>query len=60
MHLARAFERRVSTTRYVPGNVRVVSWRANSLCKDATPEELQALAEHYSDKRTKPLQHGTI
>lgn len=28
---------------YVPGNVRIMSWRANSLLKDATPEELEAV-----------------
>ena len=30
---------------YVKGNVRVVSWRANSLKKDATDQELFALGE---------------
>lgn len=29
---------------YVKGNVRVISWRANRLKQDATPEELLALA----------------
>jgi hypothetical protein len=32
---------------YVPGNVHVVSLRANLLRKDATAEELRALAEFY-------------
>jgi hypothetical protein len=30
---------------YVPGNVRVISLRANLLRKDITPEELRALAD---------------
>ena len=29
---------------YVPGNVRVISWRANSLKNNATPRELELLA----------------
>jgi len=34
---------------YIPGNVVVVSWRANSLKKDATPTELRALADYYAE-----------
>lgn len=34
-----------NTKGYVPGNVRVISWRANRLKNDATPEELQLLAQ---------------
>jgi hypothetical protein len=33
---------------YVPGNVRVVSLRANLLRKDSTYEELRALADFFS------------
>ena len=33
---------------YVPGNVIVVSWRANALKRDATIKELQMLADFYS------------
>lgn len=33
---------------YVPGNVIVVSWRANNLKSDATPAELRAVADFYS------------
>lgn len=29
---------------YVAGNVRIISWRANSLKKDGTPDELYAVA----------------
>ena len=32
---------------YVPGNVRVISLRANLLRKDITPEELRALANFF-------------
>ena len=32
---------------YVPGNVRVISLRANLLRKNITPEELRALAEFF-------------
>jgi hypothetical protein len=36
---------------YVPGNIRVISWRANSLLKDVTPEELDKItAYHLSTK----------
>lgn len=30
---------------YVPGNIAVISWRANKLKSDATAAELRALAE---------------
>ena len=33
---------------YVPGNVEVISNRANKLKNDATPEELRLVAEYYS------------
>lgn len=33
---------------YVPGNVVVVSYRANFIKSDATPEELTAVANYYS------------
>jgi hypothetical protein len=32
---------------YVPGNVLVVSWRANELKKNATPGELELVAAFY-------------
>ena len=35
---------------YVPGNVIVVSNRANRLKQDATPEELQKLADFYNNR----------
>jgi hypothetical protein len=33
---------------YVPGNVIVVSWRANFIRSNATPAELRAIADFYS------------
>jgi hypothetical protein len=33
-----------NTKGYLPGNIRIISWRANELKKDATPKELIALA----------------
>jgi hypothetical protein len=37
-----------SSEGYIKGNVAVISWRANSLKKDATLEELQRLVEWLS------------
>ena len=39
---------RIDSSRgYVPGNVVVVSWRANTLKKDGTPDELRRVAAFY-------------
>lgn len=35
---------------YVPGNVEIISWRANELRKNARLNEINALAEYYSSK----------
>ena len=32
---------------YVPGNVEFISWRANTLKKNATSEEMKLMAEYY-------------
>ena len=40
-------DRKDSRYGYVPGNVLVVSWRANTLKSDATPTELRQLADFY-------------
>ena len=42
-----SLERIIVTKGYVPGNVRVISLRANLLRKDATAAELVALADYY-------------
>lgn len=34
---------------YVPGNVRVISWRANRIKNDATVEELQKILEYMNN-----------
>lgn len=40
---------RIDSTRgYIPGNVHIISWRANTLKKDATPYELQLLSEYFN------------
>ena len=34
---------------YVPGNIRVISWRANNLKRDATADELEAVAKYLRE-----------
>lgn len=36
---------------YVKGNVQVISWRANSLKKDGTVEELRLIADYVAKQR---------
>ncbi len=38
---------------YVPGNVLVISWRANALKRDATAQELEKLAAFYGHLHTR-------
>ena len=45
---AASIDRIVNTEGYIPGNVVIVSRRANELKRDATPQELRALADFYS------------
>lgn len=40
-----------NTKGYVPGNVRVISWRANMLKRDATADEVRAILEYMEGKR---------
>jgi hypothetical protein len=40
---AASLDRIDNTKGYVPGNVRIISYRANELKKDGTPEELKAI-----------------
>jgi hypothetical protein len=43
---APSLDRRDNKKGYVPGNVRVISWRANRLKNDATVEELEAVLRY--------------
>lgn len=45
-----SFDRWDTTKYYVPGNVFVISWRANWLKSDATAEELSAVAAYAATK----------
>lgn len=36
-----------SSKGYIKGNIEVISWRANRLKNDATPEELRKVADYY-------------
>jgi hypothetical protein len=40
-----------SSKGYVPGNVQVISWRANQIKTDATPDEIAALNQFMSCQR---------
>lgn len=43
---APSLDRRDNQKGYLPGNVRVISWRANRLKNDATVEELEAVLRY--------------
>ena len=43
-----SIDRIVNTEGYVPGNVMIISRRANELKRDATPAELRKLADFYN------------
>lgn len=47
-----SLDRIVPERGYVPGNVRVISWRANSLKKDATIAELEAVLRYMRSEDT--------
>ena len=34
---------------YIPGNIRIISWRANNLKRDATPYELRKILEYVEN-----------
>jgi hypothetical protein len=44
---AASIDRIVPSLGYIPGNVMVVSWRANKLKSDITLEEMALFAQHY-------------
>lgn len=37
---------------YVKGNVQVISWRANNIKRDATPEELRKVADYVNKQQS--------
>lgn len=43
--LSPSIDRKNNAYGYVPGNIRIISWRANKLKSDATAEELRKVAE---------------
>lgn len=43
-------DRIVCSKGYVPGNVEVISWKANRLKSDATPHDLRLVADYYGKK----------
>jgi hypothetical protein len=45
-----SLDRHDSTLGYEPGNVRVISWFANYVKADLTPEQLQRLADYANGK----------
>lgn len=49
MHNTPSLDRFIPELGYVPGNVHVISWRANWLKNNATVEELEALVEWMRD-----------
>ena len=44
-HNSPSLDRIEATKGYVPGNVWVISWRANDIKNDATPAELRRVAD---------------
>jgi len=47
-------DRQIPTLGYVRGNIVVISWRANRLKNDASPDELQRLAAYTLHLSTEP------
>jgi len=47
--LSPSLDRVVPSKGYIKDNIIVVSWRANAIKNDATPDELVALANFYKD-----------
>lgn len=45
---------------YVRGNVQVISWRANSLKNNSTPEEIKALYQFQTAVRHKPVERDWL
>jgi hypothetical protein len=47
-----SFDRTNSREGYIPGNVRIVSWRANRIKNDGSAEEHRKIAEYLDSLRT--------
>lgn len=45
-----------SSKGYVPGNVRIISWRANSIKSDATIDELRRVLKYMEDNLGVPIE----
>jgi hypothetical protein len=54
-HASPSLDRIDTSKGYVPGNVWVISWRANNLKADATPDELIQLVRALTEKATHGL-----
>jgi hypothetical protein len=46
-----------SSKGYELHNIQVISWRANRIKNDATPEELRMLADYMEKKQGKSVKH---
>ena len=44
---AKSLDRIDASKGYIPGNIRVISWRSNSLLKDMTIDELKLISDYY-------------
>lgn len=53
-HNAPTLDRIVPDLGYVPGNIRVMSHLANSMKRDATPEQLRTFAEWVLEEVVQP------
>lgn len=49
-----SLDRVINSNGYVKGNVIVVSWLANRIKNDASPEQIRAVADFYGNKAAKP------
>lgn len=45
-----SFDRTDNTKGYIPGNVQIISWRANRIKNDGTAEEHRKIAAYLDDK----------
>ena len=47
-----SLDRIIPSLGYVPGNIEVISYKANRIKNDATAHELRAVADYYSSKES--------